>query len=354
MREILLSVEHLVTEFETREGPLRAVDDVSFTVARGSTLGIVGESGSGKSVTALSILRLLPGNSARIRSGRILFQGQDLLMMPERVLRRIRGRDISMVFQDPAAYLNPTLTIGSQLREAISAHRRDLSRQAVEARAIELLTLVGIASPGRAIRLYPHEFSGGMRQRVMIAMAISNEPKLILADEPTTALDVTIQAQVVEVLKNVQEQTGAALILITHDLGLASELVDEVIVMYGGRIAERAPMRAIMTDPRHPYTVGLISSLPRLDVVLSRLPAIPGQPIVRVGDLRGCVFASRCGLGQGRTRCEQETPPLREIDRGRYAACHYSEEVPLWRPASPVVKKTVSSDTSRDPGRLAR
>jgi oligopeptide/dipeptide ABC transporter ATP-binding protein len=327
----LLSVRDLVTEFETREGRLRAVDGVSFEIAPGETVGIVGESGSGKSVTALSVLRLLPTESARITGGSVLFEGRDLVTMPRRELRRIRGKDIAMVFQDPMAFLNPTLTIGRQLTEGIRAHTRHVTRAQANARAAELLDLVGIPNPRRCLRQYAHEYSGGMRQRVMIAMAISNNPKLLIADEPTTALDVTIQAQIVDVLKRVQEETNAAVILITHNLALASEMVDRVIVMYGGRIVEQGPVRSLFDNPQHPYTCGLIASLPRLDVVLPRLAGIPGHAILRLGTLPGCVFEARCGLAQGRERCRTEAPPLARVAEGHESACHFHDEVATWR-----------------------
>ena len=282
-------------------------------------------------MTALSILRLLPTPSARIRRGQILFEGRDLLTMPKGQLRRIRGNDIAMIFQDPNAFLNPTLTIGTQLVEGMRTHTSELSRKAARARAVELLTLVGISNPTRCLAQYPHEYSGGMRQRVMIAMAIANKPKLLIADEPTTALDVTIQAQVVEVLRRAQAETGAALLLITHDFGLAKELVGRVNVMYAGRIVEQSSLRAALVEPRHPYTVGLIASLPRLDVVLPRLQAIPGQPLIRSGDYPGCVFASRCGLSGGREDCRTVVPTLAEIAPAHVAACHFPNEVPAWR-----------------------
>jgi oligopeptide/dipeptide ABC transporter ATP-binding protein len=331
--EPILSVRELVVEFETADGVVRAVDEVSLDVHPGETVGVVGESGSGKSVTALSVLRLLPAATGRIRAGAILFEGRDLLTLPARELRRIRGRDVAMVFQDPTAYLNPSLTIGRQLTEAIRAHDRSVSRRAADARAVELLGLVGIPSPAACLRQHPHQYSGGMRQRVMIAMAIANRPKLLIADEPTTALDVTIQAQVVELLKQVQAETGAALMLITHDLGLAAEIVDRVIVLYAGRVMEDADVRTTFADPRHPYTVGLLASLPRLDVKLRRLPAIPGQPPTRSGAVTGCVFQPRCLLGAGRARCAEETPPLLRPAPGHRSACHFVDEVPAWREA---------------------
>jgi oligopeptide/dipeptide ABC transporter ATP-binding protein len=329
--EVLLSVRNLVTEFKTHEGYVRAVDGVSFDVHVQETLGIVGESGSGKSVTALSIMRLLPKSNGKIRAGSVLFEGIDLVSMPEKGLRRIRGKDIAMVFQDPMAYLNPTLTIGTQVTEAIRAHSKQLGRAQARERAAELLDLVGIPNPRRCLNQYPHEYSGGMRQRVMIAMAISNRPKLIIADEPTTALDVTIQAQIIDVLKRVQAETGTSLILITHDLALAGEIVENALVLYGGRVVERGPLRVLFENPRHPYTSRLIASLPRLDVVLPRLPAIPGQPIVRTGDFPGCVFRDRCDLSRDRNICHQEEPHLARVGPGHESACHFFDEVPQWR-----------------------
>jgi oligopeptide/dipeptide ABC transporter ATP-binding protein len=331
VHEPLLSVKDLVTVFQTRDGDIRAVDGVSFDVAPGETLAIVGESGSGKSVTALSILRLLPRSNGKIDRGSVLFQGRDLVKANERDLRQIRGRDIAMVFQDPMAYLNPTLTIGTQVVEAIRAHSNRYSREAARKKAVELLTLVGIPNPERCLSQYPHEYSGGMRQRVMIAMAIANEPKLIIADEPTTALDVTIQAQVIDVLRRIQSETGAALLLITHDLALAREVVENVIVMYAGRIVERAACSTLFASPRHPYASQLVTSLPRLDVVYSRLPTIAGQPSVRIGTVSGCVFEPRCGLGHGRERCQTTTPDLRGAGDPRHlVACHYFDEVEAW------------------------
>jgi oligopeptide/dipeptide ABC transporter ATP-binding protein len=326
----LLSVRNLVVEF-TGQSQIRATDGVSFDIVPGETVGLVGESGSGKSVTALSILRLLPPASAVIRQGEILYCGEDLLKMSKRKLRAVRGNDIAMVFQDPTAFLNPTLPIGRQLTEGMRAHDAQITRRRARQRAEELLALVGIPQPSKCLGQYPHEYSGGMRQRVMIAMAIANEPKLLIADEPTTALDVTIQAQVVEVLQRVQAETGAALLLITHDLGLARELVERVLVMYAGRIIEEAPLRTALQNPRHPYTCGLIASLPRLERVLERLPAIPGQTLVRRGDYPGCVFEPRCGLGHGRERCISAIPDFVTVAPGHASACHFTDEVETWR-----------------------
>jgi oligopeptide/dipeptide ABC transporter ATP-binding protein len=328
----LLSVRDLVVEF-TGRAQVRATDGISFDVAPGETLGIVGESGSGKSVTALSVLRLLPPNAA-IQRGEILLEGNDLLKLNARALRAVRGKDIAIVFQDPTAYLNPTLPIGRQLTEGMRAHDTQLSRGAARARAVDLLALVGIPNPSSCLDQYPHEYSGGMRQRVMIAMAIANRPKLLIADEPTTALDVTVQAQVVEVLKRVQAETGAALLLITHDLGLARELVERVIVMYAGRIVEQAPLEVALNNPRHPYTAGLIASLPRLDRRLHRLEAIPGQTLIRTGVYDACVFEPRCSLGHGRKICASVPPELVPVATDHLSACHFSDEIEAWRARS--------------------
>jgi oligopeptide/dipeptide ABC transporter ATP-binding protein len=290
----LLEVKHLVTEFQTDEGTLRAVDDVSFEIPRGGTVGIVGESGCGKSVTSLSILRLVqkPG---RVASGEIRFEGRDLLALSEAEMRKLRGAAISMIFQEPMSSLNPVYTVGDQIAESIVLHQGKSKRQAL-ARAVELLALVGIPSPAERVRAYPHQLSGGMRQRVMIAMALACEPKLLIADEPTTALDVTIQAQILELLGRLRQQLGMAVMLITHDLGLVAEFAEEVVVMYAGRVVERAQVRELFARPRHPYTRGLLRSVPSYadNARKTRLPTIPGV----VPDLRrlpaGCRFQDRC------------------------------------------------------------
>lgn len=294
IREPLLEVKNLVTEFRTDEGVVRAVDDVSFEVPRGGTVGLVGESGCGKSVTSLSILRLIqkPG---RITGGRILFEGRDLLALPESEMRKLRGGAISMIFQEPMSSLNPVYTVGEQISESIVLHQGVSKRQALR-RAVELLALVGIPSPEERVRAYPHQLSGGMRQRVMIAMALACKPKLLIADEPTTALDVTIQAQIIELLDRLRREFDMAVVLITHDLGLVAEFAEQVVVMYAGRVVERAPVRALFSNPRHPYTQGLLRSVPSYadNARRKRLPTIPGV----VPDLRrlppGCRFQDRC------------------------------------------------------------
>ena len=284
----LLEVKDLRTHFRTDDGIVKAVDGVSFEVEKGKTLGIVGESGSGKSVTCLTIMGLNPKRNT-ISSGEAIFKGEDLLTMPKRRLRDIRGNDIAMIFQDPMTSLNPVHTIGRQLVEAIKLHRDVTTRQA-RARAVELLKAVGIPRAERRIDDYPHQFSGGMRQRVMIAMALVNDPDLLIADEPTTALDVTTQAQILELMNRLQQEFGSAIIIITHDLGVVAETADDVVVMYAARIVERAPVNNLFNRPHMPYTWGLLGSLPRLDVETERLTQIPGQPPSLLNPPRGCRF----------------------------------------------------------------
>jgi peptide/nickel transport system ATP-binding protein len=334
MREHLLEVSDLAVSFRTDEGVIPAVDGVSFEVPAGGTLGIVGESGCGKSVTALSIMRLLPEPQARIERGRIRFAGQDLLALAPREMRRLRGNDVSMVFQEPMTSLNPVHRIGRQIVEAIRQHR-DVSRRSARARAIEMLQLVGIPAAEERIDAYPHELSGGMRQRVMIAMALSCEPKLLLADEPTTALDVTIQAQILELLKDLQQRLGMSIVIITHDLGVVAEFADEIVVMYAGKVVERAPTPALFAEPRHPYTRGLLQSVPSFgdNARQRRLPTIPGV----VPDLahlpRGCRYQDRCG--DVVEACRQAEPPLTQLDGARAVACFVAtgETAPARGPA---------------------
>src|SRR6185437_971998 len=278
MPEPLLSIKDLAVEFTTEDGIVKAVDGITYDLYPGETLGIVGESGSGKSVSTMSILGLIPQPPGRIVSGEAMFQGKDLLKMSKKDLRRIRGKDLAMIFQDPMTSLNPVLKIGYQIAEAIKTHNPNVKDDTAKKRAVDLLKLVGVPNPERRVEQYPHEFSGGMRQRAMIAMAVANEPSVLIADEPTTALDVTIQAQILEVLKKAQEETHAATILITHDLGLIAELADRVIVMYAGKIVEYGDVHTIFESPRHPYTVGLMDSLPRIGVDEEWLRPIPGQP----------------------------------------------------------------------------
>jgi oligopeptide/dipeptide ABC transporter ATP-binding protein len=322
----LLSIRDLVVEFKTEDGVVHAVDGVSYDLFPGETLGIVGESGSGKSVSTLALLGLIPQPPGRIVSGTATFKGRDLLKLKKKELRRIRGNEVAMVFQDPMTSLNPVLTVGKQLGEAIKTHFPDEKDDAVKERVIDLLRLVGVPNPDTRYSQFPHEFSGGMRQRAMIAMAISNSPSLLIADEPTTALDVTIQAQVLEVLKRVQKETDAATILITHDLGIVAEMCDRVLVMYAGHIVETGDVETIFRAPRHPYTIGLMDSLPKLTEDEEWLRPITGSPPSLIDVPPGCPFHPRCFLA--RERCRQELPPLASVEgSGHASACHFSEEL---------------------------
>jgi oligopeptide/dipeptide ABC transporter ATP-binding protein len=324
----LLSIRDLTVEFRTEDGIVHAVTDVSYDVFPGETVGVVGESGSGKSVSVMSLLGLIPVPPGRIVGGEARFQGRDLLKMRKKELRELRGGDVAMVFQDPMTSLNPVLTIGDQIGEAIRVHNPDVNDAAATKRVIELLAIVGVPNPEQRVKQYPHEFSGGMRQRAMIAMSIANEPKLLIADEPTTALDVTIQAQIIEVLKKAQHETHAATVLITHDLGLVAELCDRVVVMYGGRVVETGDVFTIFSNPKHPYTVGLMDSLPKLVGEDEMLRPISGQPPSLINLPPGCAFHPRCFLSGGRTPCRTEVPPLRPIgDAEHLAACHFAEEL---------------------------
>jgi peptide/nickel transport system ATP-binding protein len=320
----LLEVENLQTHFRTPDGITRAVDGVSFSVDRGETVAIVGESGCGKSVTANSILRLVPQPPGKI-AGQIRFEGVDLLALSERAMRDIRGNHISMVFQEPMTSLNPVLTIGRQIAETLQLHQR-LGRRAVAERAVEMLNLVGIAEPRQRAREYPHQLSGGMRQRVMIAIALACNPKLLIADEPTTALDVTIQAQILDLRADLKKRVGAAIMVITHDLGVVAEIAERVIVMYAGRKVEEAKVADLFRAPRHPYTQGLLAALPKLGSSLAgtnaRLAEIPGAVPNLKKRIAGCVFASRCALA--RDICRQVAPALEEKAVGHFAACHFA------------------------------
>jgi oligopeptide transport system ATP-binding protein len=316
---MLLEVRGLKTHFHTAEGVVHAVNDISYTLAEGETLGIVGESGSGKSVSVLSIMQLIPEPPGEIAGGEALFQGRDLLTMKPEEIRDIRGNRISMIFQDPMTSLNPVLTIGEQVGEALQQHLGMGPREA-RRRTVELLELVGIPMPEQRVDQYPHQFSGGMRQRVMIAMGLSCDPELLIADEPTTALDVTIQAQIVELVKHLQDDIGMSVIWITHDLGVIAGLADRVIVMYTGRIVEMGPVDDLYEDPRHPYTVGLLGSLPRLDAQThEQLASIRGMPPDLTALPEGCSFAPRCRYVT--ERCRLENPPLTQIGPHRWAAC---------------------------------
>jgi len=327
--EALLSIKDLAVEFKTDDGVVHAVDGISYDVFPGETLGIVGESGSGKSVSTLSILGLIPQPPGRIVSGEAVFKGRDLLKLKKKELQRLRGGEVAMVFQDPMTSLNPVLRVGDQVGEAIKTHYPKESGDKVKERVIELLRLVGVPNPDVRYTQYPHEFSGGMRQRAMIAMAIANSPSLLIADEPTTALDVTIQAQVLEVLKTVQKETHAATILITHDLGIVAELCERVLVMYAGKIVEQGDVYTIFQNPRHPYTIGLMDSLPKVTEDEEWLRPIPGQPPSLINRPSGCAFNPRCFLSQGRLPCRTEVPPLRSTDVGEdhRSACHFAEEL---------------------------
>ncbi len=324
--EPLLSVEDLQTHFGTPDGIVRAVEGLSFHIEAGETLAIVGESGCGKSVTSLSILRLIQEPPGRI-AGSIRFQGRDLLALPEAEMRKLRGNDISIIFQEPMTSLNPVLTVGRQIGETLRLHQGLSARQA-EARAVEMLTLVGIPAPGRRVREYPHQLSGGMRQRVMIAMALACNPKLLIADEPTTALDVTIQAQILDLMRDLKTRLGSAIMLITHDLGVVAEMAQRVVVMYAGRKVEEAPVAAIFADPQHPYTRGLLGAVPRLGSSLhaagrTKLAEIPGLVPSLRQKIVGCPFAGRC---PGTTElCLTVAPAVEEKAPGHSVACHYAE-----------------------------
>jgi len=332
----VLSVRDLTVEFKTEDGIVHAVTGVSYDVFPGETLGVVGESGSGKSVSVMTMLGLTPMPPGRLLSGEALYKGRDLLRMPKKELRDIRGGQMAMIFQDPMTSLNPVLTIGEQIAEAIQVHNPGTNDEDARKRVVELLELVGVPSASSRFDQYPHEFSGGMRQRAMIAMAIANDPQVLIADEPTTALDVTIQAQIIEVMRAAQQETHAAIILITHDLGLIAELADRVVVMYAGRVVELGDVHTIFNSPRHPYTVGLMNSLARLDADQEWLRPIPGQPPSLITPPPGCAFHPRCELSQGRALCRTDVPPLRDFGEGglHRSACHFAEEVAAYQAAT--------------------
>ncbi|WP_315719539.1 MULTISPECIES: ABC transporter ATP-binding protein [unclassified Bradyrhizobium] len=320
----LLEVENLQVHFRTPTGINRAVDGVSFHVNPGETLAIVGESGCGKSVTSMSMMRLIPEPPGKI-AGSIKLEGRDILTLSDREMRALRGNDISMIFQEPMTSLNPVLTVGRQIGETLRLHQ-GLDQAQAEARAVEMLTLVGIPEPARRVREYPHQLSGGMRQRVMIAMALACNPKLLIADEPTTALDVTIQAQILKLMLELKQRVGAAIILITHDLGVVAEVAERVMVMYAGRKVEEAPVKELFRNPRHPYTQGLLGALPKLGSSLSgetkRLAEIPGQVPDLKQRIEGCVFAGRCALATD--LCRQYAPGLEQKAAHHIAACHFA------------------------------
>lgn len=322
-------ISNLTTHFITHEGVVRAVNGVSYSLNPGEILGIVGESGCGKSVSMLSVMRLIPEPPGRIVDGQVMFQGRDLLQLAEAEMEQVRGAEIAMIFQDPMTSLNPTLTIGHQITETLKLHQGMNSRQAND-RAVELLAMVGIPNPGDHLQDYPHHFSGGMRQRVMIAMAISCSPLLLIADEPTTALDVTVQAQIVDLVKRLQEQLEMSVIWITHDLGVVARLVERVMVMYAGFVIEDAPVDDLYAGPRHPYTIGLLGSLPGLNQA-ARTPlfSIPGQPPNLLCLPKGCPFFPRCRYGAG--RCREENPALKTISGSHQVACwEYERTEGVW------------------------
>jgi peptide/nickel transport system ATP-binding protein len=321
MPEPLLTVKDLHVSFETDDGVVKAVDGISYTVNRGQALGIVGESGSGKSVSSLTVMGLTRYSNAKI-SGEVTFDGRDLLNASETELRGIRGNEIAMIFQDPLSSLHPYYKVGWQLIEAIRVHHTELSKQAARSKAIELLDMVDIPEPQKRVDAYPHQFSGGMRQRAMIAMALANDPKLLIADEPTTALDVTVQAQILELIRRLQREFDTAVVMITHDLGVIAETADEIAVMYGGRIVEHADTETIFNAPEHPYTWGLLGSIPRLDVGRdAELVPIPGRPPSLINLPSGCSFHPRCPYVRQRHR--EVDPPLEPVpgQRGHEVAC---------------------------------
>ena len=329
----LLEVRNLKTYFFTDDGVAKSVDDVSYTVDPKETLGVVGESGCGKSVTALSIMRLIPDPPGKTVGGEIFFEGRDLLKISEEEMRGIRGNKIGMIFQEPMTSLNPVFTVGNQIEESILLHQKASKEEAKE-RAIEMLKKVGIPAPEQRYREYPHQLSGGMRQRIMIAMALACNPSILIADEPTTALDVTVQAQILELIKSLQESLGMGVILITHDLGVIAETADKVAVMYASHIVEYAKSDEIYFNPLHPYTVGLLGSIPKLNIESDRLMTIDGTVPVPTNYPQGCNFASRCPYAT--PLCLSEEPMLLERESSHFVACHHWEEVKVKRPANLV------------------
>ena len=321
MAEPLLEIRGLKTHFSTDDGMVQAVDGVDITIGRGETVGVVGESGCGKTVTALSVLKLIAMPPGRIVAGQVLYQGRDLVPLGSDEMDRIRAKDIAMVFQEPMTSLNPVYTIGEQIAEVLRRHE-GLSRRDATAKTVEMLRLVQIPNPDRRQHDYPHQFSGGMRQRVMIAMALSCSPKLLIADEPTTALDVTIQAQILELLADMKSRFGMAIMLITHAMGVVAETCQRVVVMYAGKVIEEAPVDELFANPRHPYTQGLIRSIPRIDTAVTqkaRLEAIPGVVPSLLNPPPGCRFAPRCRYAMA--KCRETVPPLREVGGGHKVAC---------------------------------
>ena len=317
MSDSILSVKELRTSFSTDNGEVMAVNGISFDLDRGKILGIVGESGSGKSVTAYSIMRILESNGG-IKGGHVFYKGDDITKFSEKQMREFRGKCCSIIFQDPMTSLNPVFTVGNQLKEAIELHT-DRKGKAAEERAVEMLTLVGVNEPEKRVKQYPYELSGGMRQRVMIAMALACEPDILIADEPTTALDVTIQAQILELMQDLQKKLGMAIIIVTHDLGVIADMCDEIIVMYGGRVCERGTAEDIFYRPHHEYTKGLLRSIPNVDKIGEKLIPIPGTPINLLNMPKGCAFCPRCENAM--KNCIEEVPQEMQMPDGHYASC---------------------------------
>ena len=320
-KEVILNVKNLTTAFDTESGMIRAVDDVSFEVKKAQTLGIVGESGCGKSVTALSVMRLLPKPTGIIERGQILFQKTDIIKLTAQRMHDIRGNHISMIFQEPMTALNPVHKIGNQLGEVFQLHRKEMGREEIREESLERLRKVGIPDAEERMEEYPHQISGGMRQRVMIAIALAAQPDILIADEPTTALDVTIQAQILELMQALQQETGMSIIFITHDLGVIAEMCDDVLVMYAGKIAETAPVEELFKNPKHPYTQGLLESIPRLETPRkSRLNIIEGMVPSLFELPQGCRFQNRCPRAM--EICETAPPPLTCVDENHFASCY--------------------------------
>lgn len=327
----LLSVRDLRAVFDTDEGLVQAVDGISFDINRGEVFAVVGESGSGKSVTAMTLLGLIP--TVRVDRGEILWKGEDILTFSDKQMRKIRGKEIAMIFQDPLTALNPVHRVGRQIAEIALVHE-DVTEKEAKKRAVEVLDLVGIPEAAKRAKMYPHEFSGGMRQRAMIAMAITCKPDLLIADEPTTALDVTVQAQVLEVLLSIKDEIDSAIMLITHDLGVVAGLADRVMVMYAGRQVEAGTVDKIFYNSHHPYTLGLLASIPRIDAAEEQLVPITGSPPSVINRPSGCAFHPRCRFAEVPGRCDTETPELREVWYSHLSACHFAEDI-----GSPVVEE---------------
>ncbi len=324
--ETLLEIKNLVTAFQTEAGTIRAVEDVSFSVKKGQTIGLVGESGCGKSVTSLSIMRLLPKPFGRIESGEVLLDNQDLLKLPANEMQHIRGNRISMIFQEPMTALNPVHRIGKQIGEAFMLHQPEMDERTIYKESIEMLRQVGIPAPEQRVQEYPHQLSGGMRQRVMIAIALACKPDILIADEPTTALDVTIQAQILELMKSLQTASGMAIIFITHDLGVIAEVCDEVVVMYAGKIAEKAPVCDLFQSPKHPYTQGLLSAIPKLEnPPKQKLQTIEGTVPDLMNLPAGCRFQNRCSYMEA--PCQSQSPLLEKVNSTHFVSCHRWKEI---------------------------